>query len=517
MKPFRVPSIYKYFPDEIKSINLESLFNSKDPLNYLRKLYINDIGHFYTVRNELLLRGITLFSDYENNYFPPIKLIDETTLVVDTDQEFYKKLDFSLLNLPGFIEKYNVRSDLFFNAIPLEGFTFLTKNYSVPYIKNFFIEAGYKVSTETYQTSFSKKIEEVFDKQNFASFRRFCRHFKIANIQDLNPQVFEEYKKMPGVGSKAVSNVIENYETFINTTKNDTSINMSPQSSDVFEDSLDYVKLLKFSELHLKHGYAFSNDIFLDMQFDEDIHEIIHNYKIDSHKKLTSLLIKSVDGLEDNSGFLYLRTSPFKSIENFLSVEFPKRVSRKNLKNFLELKGYSAYKSQEIIRKLVISKTFLEYDSENFVNRSYININQSLLSDLNTYLKNQFNNNEFLVISSLVGFRLHLPPTNIGVWTPHLIFHVSQEIGYKPISTLSNYKHEKLIIVTATSKINNFFELVYHILNKQYAGPMHIDNIKEFLVHQSVCNSGIDLKKTLSYSSLFKIDQLNWVTLKNNK
>lgn len=519
MTLFQYPDIYAEFPNEIHSINLEPLFNSTDPLDYFRKLYTENIEMFYIVRNELMLRGINLSLNYQNNYFPDVNLNNKSVLIVDTNKELYKNVNFTLLDLPNFPEKYNVNSDLFFHRIPLEGFTFLAKNCSMKYVEDIFTLAGFKVLKDSSQINNENeveltKIEEIFSKKEVSSFLIFCRRSNISYMEELTPSKIEEYKNMKGVGIKSYNKVKSNYETYLNGNAaacTTSSVDQKPNLSENYEDQQ---KIHQFIKPYLKNGYAFTNDIYLDMQFDEILLDILHKYEIDSTSALSRILINLVEELNDTSNFLYLRNSPVKSIEILMSIEFPQKTSRKNITSFLEEKGYSNAKIQSIIRNLLSNKIFWEYDSEILLNREYLKINEKIFYDLNEYLKKEFDNKEFLSVSSLVGFRLYLPSINVGSWTTHLIFYAAQEIGYKPISGYSNYKNEKLILVLPNSSIKNFHELIYYILKKQYTGPMHVENLKHFLVDQSLCNTGLDLSKTLLYSSLFQVDNLQWITLK---
>jgi hypothetical protein len=55
--------------DKLKSNNLVNYLSSDDRLNYLRRLYVDDVDKFYDVRDELLLRGMRFNTKLAGNFF----------------------------------------------------------------------------------------------------------------------------------------------------------------------------------------------------------------------------------------------------------------------------------------------------------------------------------------------------------------------------------------------------------------------------------------------------------------
>ena len=143
-KFFNIPSYYSNLVSEIHSENLMPLSN-ENPIDYMRHLYGADSRLFYNVRDELVLRGIGFKPEYQSNY-----LLDRTyeiqyILCKDDNTYAFKKIDFAMLGANNFIERFNVRSDLFFKNMPLEGVLHFTQGVSFVLLQDLFKEAGFSI------------------------------------------------------------------------------------------------------------------------------------------------------------------------------------------------------------------------------------------------------------------------------------------------------------------------------------------------------------------------------------
>lgn len=203
--------------------NLQPIISASDPLNALRELYKNDIENFYTTRDELILRGITFEKTYKNNFFPFLDYSDSPKIVVISQNDYYKKLDFSLLNIPNFIERFKVCNDFFFDQIPLEGFTALSKNISTEYVSSIFRQAGFQISkaglsglSVSTEKSEAPLISEIFPKQEFLAFHKFCLENNYFTLSDLSIERINRFIDHPQVGIIKVKRVIDKYNSYLN-------------------------------------------------------------------------------------------------------------------------------------------------------------------------------------------------------------------------------------------------------------------------------------------------------------
>lgn len=205
--------------------NLYPILSTSDPLIALRELYKNNIKNFYSTRDELILRGINFDTGYKNNIFPFLDYSDSPKIIVTSQNDYYKKIDFSLLNIPDFIERFKVSSDFFFDEIPLQGFTVLSKNVSTEYVSNIFMQAGFvtsefplKDSSILIEEKETPKISEFFSKQEFLSFHKFCLDNNYSRLSDLSIEKINRFIDHPQVGTKKVQKVIDKYKSYLERT-----------------------------------------------------------------------------------------------------------------------------------------------------------------------------------------------------------------------------------------------------------------------------------------------------------
>lgn len=514
MTYFMKPKFYPEFPNGIFSNNLSPLLDNPDAMEFMRTLYKKDTLKFYSVRDELILRGIIFKTEYQNNFFPHLDIGESPYLKVTSSGELFKKIDFSLLVLPYFISHFNVQDDLFFNNIPLQGFTFLSKNITLQFVSNVFAAAGFTIISERKidEENCDKKIDQVFAEKNFYIFRRFCKLNNYIYLSDLSIKKIEAFGNMRRVGKLTVDNVKNKYFSYIGE-KQDESKHISSALPNIFDNKNDQEIIIQFANNYLTPGYAFSFDIYNDMQFDEQLSNLINKYKINNYTNLSFLLRKLIPNLKDNRNFLSLPESSVASAEEYLISNFKEKLTRKELVDFLNLKGYSTAGANSIIRKLLTFGHFFEVDTETLINRKSIIFEDKHRNALKEYLETQFANEKFLSISNLIGFRLKLPSLNIGPWTKHLILLFGKELGYTQIKTFSNYRYEKLILVKADADIKNYQELIYYLIKNKYTGSFHQNEVSEYLSLIGIANSNINLKSTLLYSSLFSMDDLGWISL----
>lgn len=209
----------------LQTNNLHNLLINPDPLDELRNLYKNDVEQFFITRNELLLRGINFKKQYQSNLFPFVDTTNSPKIIVSSDNENYRKINYNLLNMPDFLKKFNVESDFFFDQIPVKGFIALSKNLSIQYIIDIFKNAGFTVEDTTSEDlpSPNKKIESpsismVFPKNEFLAFHKFCRDKNYLTVSDLSLEKIKLFINQPQVGEKKVRKVIENYSLYLKST-----------------------------------------------------------------------------------------------------------------------------------------------------------------------------------------------------------------------------------------------------------------------------------------------------------
>ncbi len=127
-------------------MNLFDLFQSEEPLDYLREIYASNQSLFFDIRDELTLRGIKIQSKVPNNYLPSADLVSTDRLLVQEWGEKYLNINFDLLGLNNFLSRFNVVDDTFFNQIPIEGFIRLNSGLNPSIIADVFHAVQMKLS-----------------------------------------------------------------------------------------------------------------------------------------------------------------------------------------------------------------------------------------------------------------------------------------------------------------------------------------------------------------------------------
>ena len=237
---------------DIYSQNLEGFFQEveiidrKIPLNYIRKLYIQDKELFFKIIDELSLRGFQFFSEKTNNILPTFKPNFSRYITVSENQLKFQNIKFQLYGLSGFTQRFMVENDLFFHQIPLQGFHYINASVNLTELENEFRMAGFDIHEnednhelessnvpptkienssnnltkpldppiEENTTSFP--IEVVFRDNIYNSFKKFCSEENLEDLNDINESHLDQYKKMKGVGTykfNKVSEVLAQYKS----------------------------------------------------------------------------------------------------------------------------------------------------------------------------------------------------------------------------------------------------------------------------------------------------------------
>lgn len=271
--------------------------------------------------------------------------------------------------------------------------------------------------------------------------------------------------------------------------------------------------IIDYINTHLENGYMFPYEIFSNMQFDEQLNNILTKYKVTNFIVLSNLIKILIPTLKGHSNFLFNYNNSIDTLEKLLIHTFPQKTSRKELQNFILEKGYSAQTADGALRELLDTRTYIEIDSHSIVNRDAIEFNETTRNSLTEYLEFEYKNEIFLSVYTLIGYRSKLAPINIGIWTKHLIYNLSIELGYKPIKTTSDYRYDKLVLVKPNSSISNYEELVHHLLTNNYQGSMHESAVASYLAILGLAHNSDRVYMELKSSPLFTFDDFGRITL----
>lgn len=305
------PAIVKEI-DEIDSHNLKRFFRecaisgNKISLSHLRDLYRRDKDYFMEVVDELFLRGFVFHTEKPNNILPHRTIDCSSYFQVEEDETRFKQINQNRLGLSGFMKRFYVESDLFFNMIPLDGFRTINAQMDLQEIEDEFRRAGFTiihekqqpnqteeayVETEVIETSNSNStelfgqitVELAFVENKFNTFRTFCAANQIEFLSEITDQTIYRYSLARSVGAGRVKQVEQHLEEIRNLsddqlvkcfTQEDTEFADLPKLENKYAGEKQIIHLLhenkytKFREYCSKKGISTVGEI-LPVHIDE--------------------------------------------------------------------------------------------------------------------------------------------------------------------------------------------------------------------------------------------------------
>ncbi|WP_099157063.1 sigma factor-like helix-turn-helix DNA-binding protein [Virgibacillus ndiopensis] len=233
----------------IHSNNLRGFFKTvkvegnKFPLDSIRKLYVDDRDKFIKVTDELTLRGFQFFTEIPNNILPSFSCELSTFINVSSNKDLYKSLGFQHLGLAGFIHRFQIDSDLFFDQVPIECFQYINASIDVKELVNEFRLAGFTVTSlelvqdqakinpvdtanlsvnttnitdhvSNERNSGTYIIDDIFKENKYNWFRRYCHKNNVFALEDITMPFLNEFKNSKGVGIRKYEMVLEQLETY---------------------------------------------------------------------------------------------------------------------------------------------------------------------------------------------------------------------------------------------------------------------------------------------------------------
>lgn len=122
---------------------IEAQEEDKIDLKYLRSYYLANQESFVDIVDELSLRGFEFYNIKPNNLLNKNRYESGEFIIADSNSKFVN-IDYETFYIGGFLSRFKVESNEFFNYVPLEGFKVLNPKINIEEFKNELIKNGFK-------------------------------------------------------------------------------------------------------------------------------------------------------------------------------------------------------------------------------------------------------------------------------------------------------------------------------------------------------------------------------------
>lgn len=279
----------------------------------------------------------------------------------------------------------------------------------------------------------------------------------------------------------------------------------------------DLAEIDKLIEESLVKGYIFTADLFIDMQFDDDLNDLLNRYGIDNEYTLASILKWREPELQGFSNLLYLKGNRLNSMEKIIAEEYPDLIKRSEIQDFIVGRGYSEQKCSGTINNLLEQELFVQYDRTTFINVKALKFTDEVKNSLSVYLNNLFNEQKYMSMLEVVGYTSQILPISSFEWTPHLLYAYGTKVGYRQMRTTSDYRFDKLVLVKNEFPVQMYDDFIHYVLRTEYKGALNESDIIDYLASKRLCHRSRQLPLEIKSSKHFEFDIFGNVELKEDK
>ncbi|MGE6415993.1 sigma factor-like helix-turn-helix DNA-binding protein [Planococcus kocurii] len=273
-------------------------------------------------------------------------------------------------------------------------------------------------------------------------------------------------------------------------------------------------KIKRFLNEFLSENYFFTADLLFEMEFDDELSEILARGNIADTYTLGTVLKWIEPDLRGYQHLFYRKSSRIDTIEKVLIQHFPNIVRRDEIEDFLTEKGYSGSSVFSVIGQLLENKSFYIYTAYQFINAKKIDFSERVKESLKFYLQKSLADKLYISALDLKGYTSDILPVSANAWQPQLIAQFASAVGFKHIKTTSDFRYNKWVLIHENSNVTSYEELVYSVINKEYEGNYHEQDLASFLEARKLCHSPYRLSLELKTSNYFKMTDLGFVIVK---
>ena len=283
-----------------------------------------------------------------------------------------------------------------------------------------------------------------------------------------------------------------------------------------FKDE-ELAELRNVIDRELEKGYVFTYDLQFELAFNEKLESLIERCKLTDDVTLAALVKWIYPNIYGHSKLLYWSDSSIMKIEQAISAEFPEFIARNELLEFVEDKGYSVQTIYRLPTDILKDGLFYNYTSTKYINAKLLSFTDEVKQSLASYLQQQFESKAYCPIFGLIGYSQALMPISSYEWTEYLIGQFAEYIGYRKIQTHYDYRFDKPVLVKSDMPIENFEQLVLHIVKTEYTGRYHEEDLAKYLVLKKVAYNPRRLTNEIYNSPLFKFDSFGFFEIRGEK
>lgn len=276
----------------------------------------------------------------------------------------------------------------------------------------------------------------------------------------------------------------------------------------------ELVELKSVIEYELEKGYEFTSDLLFELAFNEKLEKVIERCNLTDDLTLMAITKWLYPNINGHSKLLYWSHSTITKIEQVISVEFPEFISRNDLIEFVESKGYEEQTIYRLPADILREGLFYKYTNTKYINGKLLSFTYEVKKSLESYLLKQFEFKEYFPILDLTGYSQTLIPISEYEWTEHLIGQFAEQIGYRKIQSHIDYRFDKPVLVKSDAAIETIEQLVLHIVKTEYTGRYHEEDLAKYLVSKKIAYNPRRLTNEIYNSSLFRFDSFGFFEIR---
>ncbi|MGH0555423.1 sigma factor-like helix-turn-helix DNA-binding protein [Bacillus pretiosus] len=276
----------------------------------------------------------------------------------------------------------------------------------------------------------------------------------------------------------------------------------------------ELAELKNVIERELEKGYVFTYDLPFELAFNEKLASLIERCKLTDDVTLAAIIKWLYPNINGYSKLLYWSNSSITKIEQVISAEFPEFIVRNEMLEFVESKGYSGQTVARLPADILRDGLFYNYTNTRYINANLLTFTEEVKQSLASYLQQQFESKVYCPIFGFVGYSQVLTPISSYEWTEYLVGQFAEHIGYRKIQTHIDYRFDKPFLVKSDMPIENFEQLVLHIVKTEYTGRYHEEDLAKYLVSKKIAHNPRRLTNEIYNSPLFKFDSFGFFEIR---